>query len=61
MTNENLELRVLMVREMIVETLRMIDEAGLEDAEKAALVGILAGRKGGASWRKQNSGVKMAG
>lgn len=47
MTNENLELRVLMVREMIVETLRMIDEAGLEDAEKAALIGILAGRKGG--------------
>lgn len=47
MTNENLELRVLMVREMIVETLRMIDEAGIGEGEKAALIGILAGRKGG--------------
>lgn len=47
MTNENLELRVLMVREMIVETLRMIDEANIGGEEKAELIGILAGRKGG--------------
>lgn len=47
MKNEMLELRVLMVREMIVETLKMIEGAGIGEDEKAALIGILAGRKGG--------------
>ena len=45
MTNENLELRVLMVREMIVETLKMIEGSGLEEGRKMEMIQILAGRR----------------